>query len=80
MHYIVIINSIMLSCYYCATSEVLTLSGTGDNSDFENTIISFHLIQVYPSTYLETNDINRIIDVTGNNKINICRNQTKKRY
>ena len=38
-------------------------------------------------TYLETNDINRIIDVlsdvyivTGNNKINICRNRTKKRY
>ena len=44
-------------------------------------------MQVYPSTYLETNDINRIIDVlsdvyivTGNNKINICRNRTKKRY
>ena len=66
---------------------LLTLGGTGDNSDFENTIISFHLIQVYPSTYLETNDLNRIIDVlsdvyivTGNNKINICRDRTKKRY
>ena len=87
MHYIVVINIIMLSCYYCATSLVLTLGGTGDNSHFENTIISFHLVQVYPSTFIETNDMTRIIDalsdvyiVIGNNKINICRHRTKKRY
>ena len=77
----------MLSCYYTVLLVKYLLLVVQINSDFENTIISFHLIQVYPSTYLETNDINRIIDVlsdvyivTGNNKINICRNRTKKRY